>query len=201
MAKRSHPLPELKLKKRADGWWITGHPHWDPNYEGQGPYSTKKEASEERAAAMRNYRSGHWSCDPMAGYEWRKENLVPVWNVAEGDTKNYTRSIGGGGELADKRKPKAVLVRQSAFGLQVAPRDWMKKSKAELEKLGVFGFRLPEVKKPKLTIVIPKKRRAKRKKRKVVVVIPKRKTHKKKPVVVIKRKRKGFSWKDYGLDF
>jgi hypothetical protein len=199
VSKRTHPLPDLKLKKRADGWWIVGHPHWDPKYEGQGPYPTKKDASEEKSNAMRNYRSGNWSCDPMAGYEWRAENLVSVWNVAEGDTKNYTRQVGGDA----KGSKKAVLVRQSSFGIQVAPRDWQNKSRSELAKLGIFGFRLPEVKKAKLTIVISKKRRSEQKQRKVVIVIPKRKKHKKRPVVVIKRKRKrkGFSWKDYGLDF
>lgn len=193
MPNRKYPLPDLKLSRRADGWWIVGIPHWDPKDGIQGPYPRKKEAREERTILLRRMRRDNELCNPMGGYEWRAENLVRVWNVAEGDYKHYTQVLGGDRNDDKKRTRKISLERQSAFGLQVAPREWMQKSKAELAKLGIYGF--PDAPKRKVTIVVSrkKKRRIKPQKLngKVTIIIPKRK----------RKKKKEFSWADYGLTF
>ena len=45
---------KLKLEKRDDGYWITGHPDW----EACGPYDTRAEADDDRKGLQRTIDYG-----------------------------------------------------------------------------------------------------------------------------------------------
>jgi hypothetical protein len=50
---------KLKVEQREDGWWVTGQPEgeWDC-----GPYSTRKEADEDRQGLERFFNIEEPQC-------------------------------------------------------------------------------------------------------------------------------------------
>jgi len=58
-------VPDLPLKKKTDGWWITGMP--EPDCPECGPYDTKAEAESDQRGLKRYYKFGHihsrWTSD------------------------------------------------------------------------------------------------------------------------------------------